>query len=210
MILKQNQRIVFIGDSITDGGRKYPIGEGLWDAAGSGFVRMVDTFLAVDYPELNIRVTNMGVSGNTSYDLLDRWEHDVSDLNPDIVVMCIGVNDVWRQFDSPASPDWAVTPKRFEINLNEMADLTKAHMLWLTPYFLEVNLSDPMRARMDEYRAIMKKVAAERGIDCIDLQNEFDTYLQKRHSSFISWDRVHPGWVGSLIISRAVLKYLAQ
>lgn len=210
MLIKANGRIVFAGDSITDDGRKRPIGEGLWGGQGNGFVRMVDTFLAVDYPDMNIRCTNMGESGNTSTELLARWECDVNDLNPDLVVLCIGVNDVWRQFDCPACPDYAVTPEDYEDNLNKAADMTKAKMLWLTPYYLETNLADPMRKRMDEYGAAMKKVAAERGITCVDLQYEFDGYLKHRHPSYITWDRVHPGWIGSLIIARAVLKALME
>ena len=63
-----------------------------------------------------------------------------------------------------------------------------------------------MRARMDEYRAIMLAVAEEKGVCCIDLQKEFDDYLQYRHSSYLTWDRIHPGWIGSLIIARAFLR----
>lgn len=208
MILKENQRIVFAGDSITDDGRKRPIGEGLWGGTGNGYVRMVETFLAVDYPELNVRCTNMGESGNTSDDLLERWDSDVNGLKPDIVVMCIGVNDVWRQFDCPGFSDYAVMPEEYEKNLNAIADKTSAKQIWLTPYYLESNLSDPMRARMEEYAKIMKKIADRRGIDCIDLQAEFDKYLKHRYPAYITWDRVHPGWVGSLIISRKVVELL--
>lgn len=208
MLIKENQRIVFAGDSITDDGRKRPIGEGLWGGTGNGYVRMVETFLAVDYPELNVRCTNMGEAGNTSADLLERWDRDVNGLKPDIVVLNIGVNDVWRQFDCPGFPDYAVSPKEYEANLNKMADKTSAKQIWLTPYYLETNRADSMRARMDEYGAIMKKVAAQRGIPCIDLQKEFDKFLQHRYPAFITWDRVHPGWTGSLIITRALLKQL--
>lgn len=210
MLLKANERIVFAGDSVTDDGRKRPIGEGLWEGTGKGFVRMVETFLAVDYPDLNIRCTNMGESGNTSRDLLDRWEHDVVALKPDLVVLCIGVNDVWRQFDCPACPDYAVSPEEYEANLYKMADRTEAKMLWLTPYYLEPNRTDSMRKRMDEYGAVMKKVASKRGILCVDLQKEFDEYLKHRYPAYITWDRVHPGWAGSLIIARAVLKELTK
>lgn len=206
MILRQNERIVFAGDSITDDGRARPIGEGLWDGTGKGFVRLIETFLAVDYPELNIRCTNMGVSGNTSRDLLARWDSDVTALSPDRVVLCIGVNDVWRQFDTPTCLDGVVLPDEYEKNLNAMADKTKAKSVWMTPYFLESNVRDGMRRRMDEYGAIMKSVAEKRGIPCIDLQSAFADFLKDRHPSYISWDRVHPGHIGSMIIARAFLR----
>lgn len=102
MIFQKNQTIVFIGDSVTDDDRARPVGEGLWEALGKGYVKLIDTFLQVDYPELNLRVINMGIGGNTSRDLVGRWDTDVTALDPDYVVVQIGINDVWRQFDSPS------------------------------------------------------------------------------------------------------------
>lgn len=210
MKLKSREKIVFAGDSVTDDGRTRPVGEGFSGALGNGFVRMTDTFLTVDHPELFIRCVNMGVSGNTSRDLLARWDTDVNALDPDLVILCIGFNDVWRQFDCPAQPDFAVTPEEYRKNLSAMADKTTAEMIWMTPYYLEPNENDLMRRRMDEYGGIMKEEAAKRGIPCIDLQKEFEEILKYRYSASITWDRVHPGWTGSLIIARALLRELEE
>ena len=74
MILENLNRVVFAGDSITDMQRAYPIGEGLNDRAGFGYVRMIDNLLAAWYPEICVRVTNAGISGNTSRDLRARYD----------------------------------------------------------------------------------------------------------------------------------------
>lgn len=206
MLLEQGQKIVFAGDSVTDDGRKRPVGEGLWGGLGNGYVRLVDTFLTLDYPELFLRCVNMGNAGDTSRDLLARWDTDVAALAPDWVVLCVGFNDVWRQFDSPCQPDHAVTPEDYRKNLGAMAEKTKAKMIFMTPYYLEANGRDPMRRRMDEYGAIMKEEAAERGILCVDLQESFAEILKHRYPAFITWDRVHPGWIGSMVIARAFLR----
>ena len=71
---------------------------------------MLESMFAAYYPELFLRVTNSGVSGNTSRDLLARFDRDVVELNPDWISICIGINDVWRQFDSPAIVDSHVLP----------------------------------------------------------------------------------------------------
>lgn len=210
MILKAREKIVFAGDSVTDDGRARPVGEGLWGALGNGYVRMFDTMLTVQYPKLCVRCVNMGVSGNTSRDLLARWETDVTALNPDRVVLCIGFNDVWRQFDCPAQPDFAVTPEEYRKNLNAMAERTRAEMIWMTPYYLETNVHDAMRARMDEYRAICKAEAQKRGIPCIDLQAAFEEILKYRYPAYITWDRVHPGWTGSYVIARALMEVVKK
>ena len=71
---------------------------------------------------------------------------------------------------------------------------------------LGLDIITRMRKRMDEYRAAMKEIAAERGIPCIDLQEEFVHILQYRYPAFITWDRIHPGMVGSVIIAKAFLR----
>ncbi len=208
MLFQKGEKIVFAGDSVTDDGRARPVGEGLWNALGNGFVHMLDANLTVDYPDLYLRLVNMGVSGNTSSDLLARYQTDILDLNPDWVVLCVGINDVWRQFDSPVQAEYAVSPEQYRKNLIEMAERTSAKMIWMTPYYLEPNEKDAMRARMDEYGAIMKEEAAKRNIPVIDLQAEFAELLAHRYPAFITWDRVHPGWVGSVVIFRALYKII--
>ena len=120
MIFEPMDRIVFAGDSVTDMGSAQPVGEGLFDNVGQSYVRIIENMLSTWYPEVYLRVTNSGVSGNTSRDLLQRFDSDVVALNPDWVSICIGINDVWRQFDSPAIPDGQVMPEEYEANLEKM------------------------------------------------------------------------------------------
>lgn len=105
MLFEDYDRIVFAGDSVTDMDSAQPVGEGLFDNVGRSYVRIVENMLSAYYPEVRVRVTNAGVSGNTSRDLLARFERDVVALDPDWVSICIGINDVWRQFDTPAMLD---------------------------------------------------------------------------------------------------------
>ena len=105
MLFEKGDRIVFIGDSISDYERARPIGEGLFNAWGTSYVADVGALLSCVYPQLALRITNMGISGNQVRDLDKRWQTDVLDLKPDWVVVLIGINDVWRQFDSPSQPE---------------------------------------------------------------------------------------------------------
>ena len=102
MLMEPKSKLVMIGDSITDCERARPYGEGLFGAIGKGYVSLVDALLTAAYPELGIRVVNMGTSGNTVRDLSARWQSDVLDLKPDWLSVMIGINDVWRQYDLPA------------------------------------------------------------------------------------------------------------
>ena len=209
MLFSNRDTILFTGDSITDAGRKRPIGEGKWDGVGNGYVRLIDVLLNVCYPENTYHIVNTGISGNTSRDLLARWQTDVLDLKPDYVSVCIGVNDVWRQFDEPDCFYNHVDIQAYRHNLEKMIEITKDKVkgiILMTPYYMESNKEDLMRKKMDEYGAVVKELAQKYNLICVDLQAEFDNYLKYRYSGYLQWDRVHPGPVGSMIIARAFLR----
>ena len=209
MIFSNMDRIVFAGDSVTDMNSTNPVGEGLFDSLGFGYVRVIDNLLASCYPEIKVRVTNSGISGNTSRDLLARYDRDVVALNPDWVSICIGINDVWRQFDSPAIPDSHVLPEEYERNVEEMILRVKGKVkgiFILSPYIMEPNHEDMMRARMNEYVAICKKLAERHGCVFVDFQKLYEDYCKIRHSSYIAWDRIHPNQIGATLMARTFLK----
>ena len=209
MIFQNMDRIVFSGDSVTDMGSVNPVGEGLFDNVGHSYVRIIENMLAVYYPEIKIRVTNSGISGNTSRDLLARFDRDVVDLNPDWVSICIGINDVWRQFDSPALPDCNVMPDEYAKNLETMIlkvkDKVKGVFV-LTPYIMEPNSEDMMRSRMNEYVQICSDLAQKYGCIFVDFQKMYEDYCRIRHSSYIAWDRIHPNQIGATLMAREFLK----
>ncbi len=211
MLFENMDRIVFAGDSVTDMGSKNPVGEGLFDVLGHGYVRMIENLLVAFYPERNIRVTNSGISGNTSRDLLARFDRDVVALAPDYVSILIGINDVWRQFDSPAIPDIAVLPQEYRDNVEKMILAVKGTakgIFLLSPYYIEPNADDTMRARMDEYGAICRALAEKHGCTFIDLQAVFCDFCRHQHSSRIAWDRIHPNEMGATLIAKTFLSHV--
>lgn len=209
MIFKNGDRVVFAGDSVTDSGRKRPYGEGLWEGLGNGYVRNVDSILSVLYPEMLIHITNVGCSGATSTDMLRDWGENVEKLNPDYVFFMIGANDVWRQFDEPGQYSERYTPEVYKANLESVCERTikKVKRLFvISPFYMESNDNDAMKQRMVEYASYAKAVAEKYGATYIDVQGEFDKHLKYRYPAYISWDRVHPNWVGSMIIAKEILK----
>ncbi len=210
LIFDKGDRILFLGDSVTDMGSNNPVGEGLNNSLGFGYVRMVENLLCSVYPELTLRVTNAGVSGNTSRDLLARWERDAIALKPQWVSICIGINDVWRRFDVPSLTELAVPPEEYEKNVEQMIvsikDQVKGIFL-LSPYYMEPNPQDEMRAYMDQYGAICRRLAEKYQLTFIDLQEMFDRYFRFKHSAYIAWDRVHPNQIGATLIAREFLHH---
>lgn len=215
-ILSPNTRLLFIGDSITDAGRE-PMGEPApWGTPGlgRGYVSLVEAWLLATRPQDRVRVFNRGTSGNTVRDLAARWQTDVLDLKPDLVSVMIGVNDVWRQFDTPLRAETHVLPDEYEKTLANLADRTLAtlaspgRLILATPFFFETNRSDPMRVRMDEYGAIVRRLAAKRGATFIDTQAAIDAVTAHTHPMSLAWDRIHPQPAGHMILARAFLAAL--
>ena len=210
MIFESYDRIIFAGDSVTDMGSTNPVGEGLFDNVGRGYVRVLESMFAAYYPEVFLRITNSGISGNTSRSLLERYDRDVVELKPDWVSICIGINDVWRQFDSPAILSGHVLPEEYEANVEEMILRVKDNVkgvFILSPYIIESNKEDMMRKRMDEYVAICKKLAEKYNCIFVDFQKMYEDYCKIRHSSYIAWDRIHPNQVGATLMAREFLKH---
>ncbi len=203
MKFKNGDKIVFAGDSITDAHKLNTN-----DRLGEGYVRLIRDALTAFEPQDRYTIVNAGISGNTSRDLLARWEQDVTALRPDVVFCMIGINDVWRHFDGLAEPDALVSEEEYEKNLREICKKAKGcrQFYLITPYFMERNRQDEMRMLTEKYAAVMRRVAEENGVGLLDAQEVFDEYMVARPGQSIMWDRVHPGAVGSMLLARMILR----
>lgn len=209
MLIAPGSKLVMIGDSITDADRARPVGEGLFDAVGKGYVGQVHGWLGAVCPERRVRVVNMGQSGDTVRHLQARWQRDVLDLRPDWLSVMIGTNDVWRQFDSPLQTEQHVLPEEYAATLDKILAAVRPRLqglVLLTPFFIEPDRQDAMRALMDHYGYMVKAAAAKHGAILVDTQAAFDTVLAHTNSNAIAWDRVHPNLVGAAVLARAFLR----
>jgi lysophospholipase L1-like esterase len=207
MLFQKNERLVMIGDSITDCGRSAS-GEGEPEGTGRGYVAQVEALLHSVYPELSIHVINKGTSGHTVRDLQARWQGDVLDLKPDWLSIMIGTNDVWRQFDNPHNPKLHVYPEEFERTLRGLVERTLPRvrgLVLMTPFYLEPDRAEPMRAKMDLYGQIVKTIATGYATTFVDTQAAFDDLFKHVHTSTLAGDRVHPYQRGHMVITHAFL-----
>lgn len=209
MKIETAQKLLFIGDSITDCDRAKPEGEGLFGALGNGYVSYVDALLLAVYPQLAIRVVNKGNSGNTVRHLKSRWQEDVILQAPDWLAIMIGINDVWRQYDTPFIKEEHVYIDEYEETLRQLVKETKPFikgLVLMTPFYIENNEQDPMRQTMDQYGEVVRKIAEEYDCFFVDTQAAFKEVLNSLYPAALAWDRVHPSAAGHMVLARAFLK----
>ncbi|MBT3389138.1 MAG: SGNH/GDSL hydrolase family protein [Chloroflexi bacterium] len=210
MKLQPHSRLLFIGDSITDCGRRFPVGEGAFDQAlGDGFVSLVDAALTAVYPDYAIHTINMGISGNTIRDLKARWQTDVLDLQPDWLVIKIGINDVWQHLSQTFWSGQNISLAEYAQTLDQLVLQTRSRLrglIVMTPYFLDLDHQEPMRVMMDRFGAAAKEVAARHQALLADTQAAFDVALQSMDPMQLAMDHVHPNLVGHMILARAFLR----
>ncbi len=203
MAFERGQKVVFIGDSITDCGRR--------DASapyGNGYVSLVRAFVIARYPELNLAFENRGIGGDTVRHLDARWEADVIAEQPDWLSVKIGINDVWRSFDSAGQG--AVSIDEYESTyrrlLQTAVERTGCRLIVAEPYVIEADPADPMRAQMDRYGLVARKLAAEFGAVNVQTQAAFDRVLETTTPGDWADDRIHPNLAGHAVIAQAFLR----
>ena len=203
MLFTKPTTLLFVGDSITDCGRDRESGG---TDLGAGYVAQVQALLDAHHPEAKVRYLNTGISGNRVTDLETRWDVDVLAHQPDWVSVMIGINDVWRQFDTPLVEQ--VSLPAYSQKLQGLVERTLPQvqgMILMSPFFLETNIKEPMRELMDSYGAAARGIAERNELRFVDLQAAFNAWLAHNHTSLLCEDRVHPNAVGHNIIASAFL-----
>lgn len=209
MLFEKKDRLLFMGDSITDSGRNYDAMPAGWSSWGDGYVNLLNAYTTALLPETELMVVNRGVSGNTIVDMAARWQTDALDFQADWITIMIGVNDVWRHYDGTFPQVVQVDAGQFEQVYRELIEVTLPKVkgiILLSPFMVEGRLDDPMRQQVDQYRAIVEKLAADYQLPYGNVQAKVDEFLQHQSSYVLSSDRVHPSLAGHLLIAQAWLE----
>lgn len=202
--LKKGDRIVFLGDSITEAG-----------VSPKGYITLIEDALTKKHKDLKIEIIGAGISGNKVPDLQKRLETDVLMKKPTIVVIYIGINDVWHGEDDPAKG----TPKdKYEEGLLEIVGKIKkagARAVICTPTVIgeKKGGKNKLDSRLDEYAAISRKVAAKTKSQLCDLRKAFQDYLAKKNSDnkeseILTTDRVHLNDAGNKLVAETILSVI--
>jgi lysophospholipase L1-like esterase len=199
---RQDARILFQGDSITDGNRGRNLDPN--HILGHGYVFIIAAKYGAAYPGRNLTFFNRGVSGNKVTDLEKRWQKDTLDLKPDLLSILIGVNDnrdvpfdQYEQIYDQLLTDAQAANPRIRLVLGEPFTLatgekasSKKGENWLA-----------WNAGIQQRQAIVVRLAQKHHAALVHFQKAFDDACAKAPPEHWIWDGVHPTYSGHQIMA---------
>lgn len=219
-------KAIFLGDSITMAGVYdtevgVQSGDTLIYPKYSGFITLLKNDIEDD-----IELIGKGVSGDKVSNLLERYKEDVLSLNPDIVFIYIGINDVWHKYDFGTGTDIIF----YENGLRKIiADIKSngARVVLCTPTvigenkgeftlvnkFKDIETMEIMNVDLDAYSDVIRKLSSELDTDLIDLRKIFMNYILENNpnnepAGITTYDGVHLNDLGNKLIADEMLKFL--
>ena len=203
MIFTATTKLLFIGDSITDCGRREDR-----DEIGSGYVRLIRDYLLASSPATAPLVINRGISGNKMPDLQKRWQRDVLDLSPDVLSIYIGINDVWHGLiPDRAGCDIDQFTQGYRDILTRTRDtLPNCTLILCEPSVIWPPVHDQGNARLQPYIRTVHEIAQEFNAECVvPLHGAFNAARDARPEIPWTTDGVHPTSIGHMLIARTWL-----
>lgn len=157
---QKKSRVVFFGDSITEMGVR-----------PGGYVLRIDSLCRNEGKGDLFEFVGAGISGNKVYDLYLRLEDDVLAKNPDVVVIYIGVNDVWHKMRAGTGTD----PDKFEkfyLAIIRKLKQRNIRVILCTPAAIgeKTDFSNQQDGDLNAYSTIIRNLAASQQLDLVDLR----------------------------------------
>ncbi|MFT3786543.1 MAG: SGNH/GDSL hydrolase family protein [Tepidisphaeraceae bacterium] len=201
--LSANSTFLFIGDSITDVGRRT-----CPEQIGNGYVRMVRDYLSAKDPKAAPKVVNRGISGNKVPDLEKRWQRDVLDERPDVLSVYIGINDVWHGF---APRNEGTELARYGEGYRGLLKQTlrafpKLTLVLVEPSVLWLGTPADANEQLIPYVKAVRELATEFGaVVTVPLHETFNAARAARPDIAWTTDGCHPTSTGHMLIARTWL-----
>ncbi len=196
-------KIVFYGDSITDMNRDRNEDFGFF-SYGVGYPNLIAAKLTKDHPDA-YKIYNRGISGDRVVDLYARIKRDVWNLEPDVLSILIGINDVWHELETQNGVDIVRFEKIYRMIIEETKErLPNIKIMLCEPFVLKGKgtvgkYNDFLQVR--DYAKVVKKLADEYGLFFLPLQQKLDDMAEKFGAEYYLSDGVHRSAAGAELIA---------
>jgi len=190
------KRIIFFGDSITQQG-----------VAANGYVTLIKKAL----DSTKYTVLGAGIGGNKVYDLYLRLEDDVLNKKPDLVVIYVGINDVWHKQSSHTGTDYDKYLKFYQALINKI-QAAGSKVVLVTPSVVgeKKDGTNELDADLNKYAAGIRELATKNNLPVCDLRKIFADYEAKNNpqdleKGILTTDRVHLNETGNKLVADQLL-----
>ena len=193
---------MFQGDSVTDAGRDRSQSSDM----GFGYPKYASAMLEDAFSDIDFAFVNLGISGNRTEDLVARMQSDFIEIQPDIVSIMIGINDVWHHY---AFSGIYTSNEAFEQNyttlLEEIKQKTHAKIMIIQPFLIDVPDKQQLKAELAEKQAIVKRLA-DKYADVYLPMHDIFAADEAQDKTVYAADGVHPTEDGACLIAQKYLE----
>ena len=203
--MQKKKRVIFFGDSITQQG-----------AEPGGFILKIDSIAKKSNVKENYDLIGSGISGNKVYDLYLRMEDDVLRENPDIVVIYIGVNDVWHKRLLGTGTDVDRFEGFYSAIIKKLSD-KNIKIILCTPAVIgeKTDVTNEQDGDLNKYCNIVRRLAAKNNLPLIDLRKLFLEYDLKNNPEnkdrgILTKDGVHLNDKGNKLVADEMWKAISK
>lgn len=197
----KKKKVLFFGDSITQMG-----------VQKGGYIDLLNTQIKAAGKEDQYELVGAGIGGNKIYDLFLRMDKDVLAEHPDVVVIWVGVNDVWHKASFGTGTDY----DKFGIFYNAVVkkiQATGAKVIVVTPAAIgeKTDYSNAQDGDLNQYSAWIRKYAADNQLGLVDLRKTFHEYSvannpSNKESGILTYDKVHLNDKGNTYVAEEMWK----
>ncbi len=199
----KKKRVIFFGDSITEAA-----------VTPGGYIVQLGSMIALQGKADQYELIGAGVSSNKVYDLYLRMEEDVLSKDPDIVVIFIGVNDVWHKRTGGTGTDADKFEKFYQAIINKLK-AKNINVIVCTPATIgeKTDFSNPLDGELNEYSKMIRDIAQKNNLYLVDLRKAFLDHDLKNNpgnktSGILTSDGVHLNARGNQFVAEEMWKVL--
>lgn len=201
----QGARVLFQGDSITDGNRGR--NDDSNHILGHGYVFLIAAKFGSLYPERQITFLNRGVSANKLSHIVTRWQTDTIDLKPDLLSLLSGINDT--------DVSLAVYEMQYDQLLQEtVAAFPHIRIVLCEPFTLPVGWIKEQwtewRAKVQARQDVVARLGAKYNTPVVKLQGVFEDACKRAPADYWIWDGIHPTYSGHQLIADEWVRTVEQ
>src|SRR5258705_4977800 len=196
---QKKAKVIFFGDSITQAA-----------VNPGGYIVRIDSMCKKEGMGDKFEFIGAGISGNKVYDLYLRIEDDVLAKNPDVVIIYIGVNDVWHKASSGTGTDADKFERFYNAILKKLKE-RNIKVIMCTPAVIgeKTDFSNQQDGDMNAYSNIIRSIAQKNGLPLVDLRRAFLEYDSKNNPEnkdrgILTTDRVHLNAMGNQLVADAM------